>query len=144
MKSLNIVTNTLRLTLFLSFFFANILLVPQYSSAVCRNLVPTDPYYDGWTYCCELNTTLGHSYWIKRGGNGKKERYGGSCEYWGITNRPQQPVCRNLRSGDPYFNNWSRCCDEGKSQSRWFKRWGGHKNGTLYDGDCRSWGITPS
>jgi len=113
----------IKVALFASFLVGNILL-PQQANAVCRNLVPTDPYYSRWTYCCDLPTTIVHSYWIKRGGNGKKMHYTGSCNYWGITEVPLRPVCRNLQPSDPYYNSWRRCCDEGRDKSRWYKRYG--------------------
>lgn len=127
----------------LGFFFLENMLLAQQANAVCRDLVPTDPYYSGWTRCCDIDTTLGHSNWIRRGGNGNNERYAGSCALWGIKDQPLQSVCRDLRPGDNYYNAWSRCCDEGNNQSRWFQRWGGNPQGQLYSGNCRYWGINP-
>ncbi|WP_019612858.1 hypothetical protein [Psychromonas ossibalaenae] len=139
MKELKYLKRTLKVLLIVSFGF----LLSQQAGAACRNLVETDPYYSGWTYCCDLDTSVGHSYWIKRGGNGEKIRYTGSCESWGIKAVPAKSVCRDLRQGDPYFSGWRRCCDEGSKQSRWFKRFGGDNKGALYSGDCRHWGINP-
>ncbi len=143
MKDMKCFKHILKIAMLVSFIAVNMLALPQQSSAVCRNLVPTDPYYNDWTYCCDINTSVGHSSWIRKGGSGKKERFTGSCSYWGVKDTPKKSVCRNLRQGDPYHGTWRRCCDEGNNKSRWFKRYGGDESGGIYNGNCKSWGINP-
>lgn len=49
-------------------------------ASVCRGLVEGDPYYSGWSSCCD--TEEGKSYWVSR--SGSSGTYNGDCCYWGI------------------------------------------------------------
>jgi len=48
-------------------------------------------------------------------------------------------VCRDLRPGERWYSDWTRCCDLPRGGSRWTKR----SDGSLgdYPGSCRSYGI---
>lgn len=50
-------------------------------ATVCRELVEGDPWYSGWSSCCDSGD--GESYWVSRSGSGTGT-YGGDCCYWGI------------------------------------------------------------
>jgi hypothetical protein len=49
-------------------------------ASVCRSLVQGDPYYSGWSSCCD--TEEGKSFWVSR--YGSSGTYNGDCCYWGI------------------------------------------------------------
>lgn len=49
-------------------------------ASVCRSLVEGDPYYNGWSSCCD--TEEGKSFWVSR--YGSSGTYNGDCCYWGI------------------------------------------------------------
>ncbi|WP_224245094.1 hypothetical protein [Hyalangium gracile] len=52
----------------------------------------------------------------------------------------QQPICRNLKEGDPGYPGWTYCCDnEDMTRSYWTGA-NANRSGT-WDGSCSSWGI---
>jgi len=55
---------------------------------------------------------------------------------------PAQKVCRELEASDPYFSQYSSCCDIEGGKSRWRKRSDG-KDVDLIS-MCATWGIMPS
>ncbi len=116
--------------------------LPQHSHAICRDLVPTDAYYKSWKHCCDMDTTVPHSYWIHRTDKTQTRSYTGSCAYHGVQEVIKEPVCRNLAPGEKYYDQWRRCCDEGTG-SRWWKRYSGDVEGTWYKEDCRHYEIYP-
>jgi hypothetical protein len=110
------------------------------ASAVCRQLVPGERWYNGWVSCCDTPTG---SVWVRRS-NGARIRYNRSCASYGIHGRPgggAQPagrICRALRPGDRWYGRWAHCCDTGDGRSVWTARDG--RRG-VWRGTCRSWGV---
>jgi hypothetical protein len=48
-------------------------------------------------------------------------------------------LCRDLRPGEPYYKEWSRCCDRADGKSDWTKRSTGKTS--PFEGNCNAWGI---
>jgi hypothetical protein len=52
----------------------------------------------------------------------------------------EQPICRNLRQGDPWYPQWTYCCDnDTRTQSYWTSAEGSGSG--MFNGSCYSFGL---